>query len=63
LPGKEKLAQQRRGGKEAEGGKQQEKVSGREEGAMAASRKGRQDAKVAPGGPELTVLCVKVPVH
>ena len=49
-------------GKEAQGGKQQEKVSGWEEGAMAASRKGRQDATVAPGGPELTVLLVTVHV-
>ena len=43
--------------------KQQEKGRGRQEGAMAAARKVREERKVAPDGPELSVLCVTVPVH
>lgn len=49
--------------KEREGKQQQEKVIGRQEGAKAESRKVREEGKVAPGGPELTVLCVMVRVH
>jgi hypothetical protein len=51
------------GSKEAGGRKDQEKFRGWQEGAKAASRRSRQEATVAPGGPERTVLCVKVRVH
>lgn len=43
--------------------KHQEEPSGRQDGAMAAARKVREEWKVAPGGPELSVLRVKVRVH
>ena len=39
-------------GKEAGGRKLQEKVRGWQAGAKAASRRGGQEATVAPGGPE-----------
>jgi len=46
-----------------EGGKEEKKVCGWQEGAKAATRRDRQEATRAPDGPERTVLCVKVRVH
>src|SRR3954447_18733530 len=51
-----------RGSKEAQGGKQQQEVRGREDGAMAAPRRGRHDVRVARDGPGLPVLLVMVRV-
>jgi hypothetical protein len=50
------------GSKEARNGESQERVSGRQEGAMVASGKGRQDARDVPDGPGLLVLPVTVGV-
>src|SRR5262245_41660611 len=48
--------------KAAEARKRSQAFNGRGDGAMAASRRQRQDAPVAPDGPGLPVLLVKVRV-